>query len=71
MLFRPMLIVLFAIALMFASVGCEDSGTAENAGEAVDDAVQDAGEALEDAGEEVGDAVEDAADEVEEATESQ
>lgn len=37
----------FAIAL----AACEEQGTAEQAGEAVDNAAEEAGEALEDAGE--------------------
>jgi hypothetical protein len=44
-----------------------DGDTFEDAGEAVDEAVDDAGDAMEDAMEEAGDAMEEAGDEVEDA----
>lgn len=46
----------------------DEEGTAEQAGAAVDDAVEQAGEQLEQTGQAVGDAVEQAGDEIEQAT---
>jgi len=63
----------FALALVLATasfglVACDDSGPAEEAGEAVDDAVEGAGEAMEDAGEAATDTLEEAGDEAEDTT---
>lgn len=42
-----------------ATVGCEEEGPFERAGENVDDAADDVGDEMEDAGEEIEDAVDD------------
>ena len=56
----------FLLAMVFGAAviitGCEDQGSAEEAGKNVDEAVEDAGDALEDAGEEAEDAAEDLED---------
>lgn len=49
-------------AVALPMVGCEDAGPAEEAGEAIDDAVDDTADALDDAADDVGDAVDDATD---------
>lgn len=64
--FWPLALVLILGA---ALAGCSDEeGPAEQAGAAVDDAVEQAGEQLEQTGQAVGDAVEQAGDETEQAT---
>ena len=50
-------VCLFAAMLAVGINVCE-KGPAENAGEAIDEAIEDAGEAIEDAGEAIEDAVE-------------
>lgn len=45
-----------AFAVLLFVAGCSDDGPAENAGEAVDEAVEDAGDAVEEAGDKVEDA---------------
>lgn len=48
-------------ASILSLTGCEQEGTMEKSGKAVDEAVEDAGDALKDVKEKVEDAVEDAA----------
>ena len=50
-------VLLLAAMLAVGINGCE-KGPAENAGEAIDEAIEDAGEAIEDAQESVEDAIE-------------
>jgi hypothetical protein len=44
-----MLAMLGLLAFSSPMIGCQESGPAEEAGEAIDDAVEDAGDAIEDA----------------------
>lgn len=53
--------MILALGLFVGLLGaCEEQGTAESTGEAVDDAAEAAGEAVDDAAEEAGEAAEDA-----------
>jgi len=54
---KKLSVCLLAAMLVVGINGCE-KGPAENAGEAIDEAMEDAGEAMEDAQEKVEDAVE-------------
>ena len=54
---KKLSVSLLAAMLVVGINGCE-KGPAENAGEAIDEAMEDAGEAMEDAQEKVEDAVE-------------
>ena len=59
-----------ALALLVACgsvVGCEDSNSAEEAGERIDDAADETRDAVDDAADDVEDAVDDAIDEVDDA----
>jgi hypothetical protein len=58
---RILMVLALAVMLAFTGVACSNNdGPAEEAGEAIDDAIDDAGDALEDAG----DAIQDRADEL-------
>lgn len=48
-----MLALLATLAFSGTMIGCQEQGPAENAGEAVDDAVDEAGDAMEDAGDSI------------------
>ena len=52
---RLLAAMLLALGSVFFVVGCDDQGPAEEAGEAIDDAMDDAGDAMEDAADDVDD----------------
>jgi hypothetical protein len=54
---KKLSVSLLAAMLVVGINGCE-KGPAENAGEAIDEAIEDAGDAIEDAGDAIEDAVE-------------
>ncbi len=54
-----------ALFLMFAVAACEEQGTAEQAGESIDNAVEQTSEAVEQGAEKVEDAVENAEEKAE------
>ena len=54
-----------ALFLMFAVAACEEQGTAEQTGEAIDNAVEQTSEAVEDGAEKAEEAVEKAEEKVE------
>ena len=54
-----------ALFLMFAVAACEEQGTAEQTGEAIDNAVEQTSEAVQDGAEKVEDAVENAEEKAE------
>lgn len=54
----------FLLSLMFAVAGCEEKGTAEKAGERIDEAAEKAGEEIEKAGDEIEEAAEEAEEEM-------
>ena len=56
--FRGTAALFAALFLMFAVAACEEQGTAEQTGEAIDNAVEQTSEAVEDGAEKVEDAVE-------------
>lgn len=64
----PALLIVAAIGLFMPALTSCERGAAEEAGEAVDDALDDTGDAVRDAGDAVDDAVDDAADAIEDAT---
>ncbi|MGI8739701.1 MAG: hypothetical protein ACR2KU_08700 [Gammaproteobacteria bacterium] len=57
-----------ALALLIGIAGCEPEGSAEQAGENVDEAMDNAGDAMENAKEKTQDATERAGDKIEEST---
>ena len=59
--------ILAISALFFILAGCEKQGSAEKAGEKLDNAVTEAGEKIEEAGEKLDNAVEESSEKVEEA----
>ena len=61
------------LLMMFIAgvTGCEQEGTMEKAGKAVDEAVEKTGEAVDEAAEKTGEAVEDVKKDVEESMEEQ
>lgn len=66
---RRFTVVLAALLLSFALAACEEQGTAEKAGEAIDDAAEKAAETVEEAAEEAEQIAEEGAEKVEEAAE--
>lgn len=55
---RTLTLAALMAPLAFASVGCEDDGPAEEAGEQIDEAADELGEGVEEAGDSIEDAVE-------------
>ena len=66
---KKLTVVLAAIFLSFAIAACEEQGTAEKAGEAIDEAAEKAAETVEEGAEQAEQIAEDAAEKVEEAAE--
>ena len=66
---QKLTVVLAALFLSFALAACEEQGTAEKAGEAIDDAAEKAAESIEEAAEEAEQIAEEGAEKVEEAAE--
>ena len=66
---RKLTVVLTAIFLSFALAACEEQGTAEKAGEAIDEAAEKAAETVEEGAEEAEQLADEAAEKVEEAAE--
>ncbi len=56
---RILAAVMLALGSVLFVTGCQDQGPAEEAGEAIDDAMEDAGEAMEDAEDDLEDTFDD------------
>lgn len=65
-----MLSVLILLMAVFTLAACEQEGPAEQAGEAIDEAVEDAGDKMEDAGDPIEDKTEEMKEAAEKATQS-
>lgn len=65
---KKIVLLICAAMLTLMMVACEKPGTAEKAGEAIDNAAKDAGDKIEDAADKAGEKIEEAGDKVEEAT---
>jgi len=68
-LIRKFAVVLAALFLSFALAACEEQGTAEKAGEAIDDAADKAAETVKEGAEKAGQLAEEGAEKVEEGAE--
>ena len=68
-LVRKFTVVFAALFLSFALAACEEQGTAEKAGEAIDDAAEKAAETVEEGAEEAEQIADEGAEKVEEAAE--
>ncbi len=65
---KKILLLICAALLTLGIVACEKPGTAEKAGEAIDNAAKDAGGKIKDAADKVGEKIEEAGDKVGEVT---
>jgi hyperosmotically inducible protein len=68
-LFRVFTVVFATLFLSFALAACEEQGTAEKAGEAIDDAAEKAAETVEEGAKQAEQIAEEGAEKVEEAAE--
>ena len=68
-LIRKFTVVLAALFLSFAIAACEEQGTAEKAGEAIDDAAEQAAETVEEGADQAEQIADEGAEKVEEAAE--